>query len=175
MASFVQRMVGAAKLDVATYEEVEGDTRATGQALFVVFLSSLAIIIRNIGAGPAEILVGFLGGLLGWGTWIVLVWIVGVKLMPEPATKSNVGELIRTTGFAAAPGLLRIFGLIPLLGLPVLTVVWLWTLATMVVGVRQALDYRSTARAIAVCVIGFIGQLGVLYLEWLLFRTAAAV
>ena len=175
MASFVQRMIGAAKLNAATYEEVEGDVGATGQALVVVFLSALAIIIGNIGTGQVNQLASFVGGLLGWGTWIFLVWFVGVKLMPEAATKSDVGELIRTTGFAATPGLLRVFGVVPLLGWLVVIVAWLWTLAAMVVAVRQALDYRSTARAIAVCVIGFIGQLAVLYLEGKVLNTAMAV
>jgi hypothetical protein len=175
VATFVQRMVGAAKLNPATYEEVEGDTGATGQALVVVFLSALAIIIGNIGTGQVNVFANFVGGLVGWGTWIFLVWFVGVKLMPEPATKSDVGELIRTTGFAATPGLLRVFGVIPFLGWVVVIAAWLWTLAAMVVAVRQALDYQSTARAIAVCVIGFIGQLAVLYLEWKLLSTAMAV
>jgi Yip1-like protein len=175
VASFVDRMVGAAKLNAATYEEVEADIGATGQALIVVFISALAIIVGNLGTGQMNIFASFLGGLLGWGTWILVVWVVGVKLMPEPATKSNPGELIRTTGFAATPGLLRVFGVIPLLGWLVVIVAWLWTLAAMIVAVRQALDYQSTARAVAVCVIGFIGQLGVLYLEWWLLRTAMSV
>jgi hypothetical protein len=95
--------------------------------------------------------------------------------MPEPATKSDVGELVRTTGFAATPGLLRVFGVIPMLGWLVVIAAWLWTLAAMVVAVRQALDYQSTARAVAVCVIGFIGQLAVLYLEWKVLSTVMAV
>ena len=36
MANFIDRMVGAAKLNVGVYEEVEADTGATGQAMGVV-------------------------------------------------------------------------------------------------------------------------------------------
>ena len=32
----------------------------------------------------------------------------------------------------------------------------IWMLATMVVAVRQALDYRRTARAVAVCGLGWV-------------------
>ena len=39
MASFTERMMGAAKLDVHVYEEVEADTSATGQAMGVVLLA----------------------------------------------------------------------------------------------------------------------------------------
>ena len=172
MGSLFRRMVGAAKLQVATYEEVEADRKATAQALFVVLLSAVAIMIGDIRPGEVHLIVNLVGGLLGWVTWVVLVWLVGVKLLPEAETRSDVGELIRTTGFAATPGILRVLGIVPLLGWVVVIVAWLWTLAAMVVGVRQALDYKSTWRAVAVCVIGFMGQLLVIYLEWLVLRTA---
>ncbi len=76
--------------------------------------------------------------------------------MPEPQTKSDVGELLRTIGFSSAPGVLRIFSFIPLLGGFVSAVVFIWMLATMVVAVRQALDYTSTGRAAAVCIISWV-------------------
>jgi 1-acyl-sn-glycerol-3-phosphate acyltransferase len=172
MGSLFRRMVGAAKLQVATYEEVEADRKATAQALFVVLLSAAAIMIGDIRPGEVHLIANLVGGLLGWMTWVLLVWVVGVKLLPEAETRSDVGELIRTTGFAATPGILRVLGIVPMLGWVVVIVAWLWTLAAMVVGVRQALDYKSTWRAVAVCVIGFVGQLLVIYLEWMVLRTA---
>ena len=60
-----------------------------------------------------------------------------------------------TTGFATAPGLLRLFGVLPGVTIPAFAITSVWMLAAMVVGVRQALDYTSTARAIAVCAIGW--------------------
>ena len=42
MASLTRRMLGAAKLDPATYEEVESDATATPQAMLVVVLANLA-------------------------------------------------------------------------------------------------------------------------------------
>ena len=66
------------------------------------------------------------------------------------------GELLRTTGFAAAPGMLRIFGIVPGLTGLVFFVASLWMLAAFVVAVRQALDYTSTGRAVAVCLIGWL-------------------
>ncbi len=51
--NFVMRLIGAAALDTAIYEEVEADRTATGQALGVVLLSSLAAVIgaRGLGGG----------------------------------------------------------------------------------------------------------------------------
>ena len=103
MASFIERMLGAAKLDVHTYEEVEADTGATAQALAVVVLSSIALGIGSIQAGGG-LLGGALAALVGWVVWASLVYLIGTKLLPEPQTHSDVGELLLTTGFSASPG-----------------------------------------------------------------------
>jgi len=155
MATFVQRMVGAAKLDVHTYEEVEADTTALGQSLGVVVLSSLAAGV-SAGHGVRGLVVGSVAALLGWFVWAFVTYFIGTKLLPEPQTKSDVGELLRTTGFASSPGILRVFGFVPMLGwlLGIITAVWM--LVAMVVAVRQALDYTSTGRAIGVCLIGWL-------------------
>ncbi|MFB3126028.1 MAG: YIP1 family protein, partial [Candidatus Acidiferrales bacterium] len=94
------------------------------------------------------------GALIGWFLWAFVTYLVGTKILPEPQTRSDVGELLRTIGFSASPGVLFILvvvpGLGPLIGLGVLV----WMLVAFVVAVRQALDYRSTGRAVAVCLIG---------------------
>ena len=165
MSTFVKRMIGAASLDVPTYEEVEADTTATTQAMGVVVLSSLA---QGIGfvtqGGGVGFIVGAIGALIGWIIWAFLVYLIGTKLLPEPQTRSDLGELLRTTGFAAAPGLLRVLGVIPLLGGLIMPAVTIWMLIAMVIAVRQALDYKSTFRAVGVCLMGWI--VFVLILVW---------
>jgi hypothetical protein len=92
--------------------------------------------------------------LIAWAAWALITFEIGVRLMPQPQTRSNVGELLRTIGFATAPGCLRVLGVLPGVAIPVFAVTTIWMLATMVVAVRQALDYRSTGRALAVCGLG---------------------
>jgi len=167
MASFVERVIGAAKLDAQTYEEVEADKGAIGQALTVVVLSSIA---GGIGAaagqgeatGTAMVILAVVYtiiDLIGWFIWAFLTFLIGTKLMPEPQTQSDMGELLRTTGFSAAPGMLKVLGVIPFVGVVVRIVVYVWMLAAFVVAVRQALDYQSTGRAVVVCLIGWVVQL----------------
>jgi hypothetical protein len=156
MTNFVDRMIGAAKLDLRIYEEVEADTDATGQAMGVVILSSIAQGIGNISYGPRVLISGTLFALIGWVVWASLTFVIGTRILPEPQTRSDVGELLRTMGFASSPGLLRVLGIIPILGRLVLFLILIWMLITMIIAVRQALDYRSTGRAITVCVIGFV-------------------
>jgi len=160
MNGLIDRMIRAAKLDPTLYEEVEADTDALGQAAIVVVLASLAAGIGSLSAaGPQGLILGAVASLIGWGLWAALTYLIGAKLLPEPQTRADIGELLRTLGFAGAPGVLRVFGAIPFLGTIVAILASFWMLAAMVVAVRQALDYTSTGRAVAVCLIGFAVQM----------------
>ena len=159
MAGLIERMVRAAKLDAALYAEVEQDEGSLNQAVGVVVISAVA---AGIGAAGIGGLLGLVGGalaaLVGWFIWAFTAHFVGTRLLPEPQTRADLSQVLRTTGFAAAPGVIRILGIVPLLGTIVNFAASLWMLAAFVVAVRQALDYQSTGRAVAVCVIGWILQ-----------------
>ncbi|NIR47052.1 hypothetical protein GWO43_01055 [candidate division KSB1 bacterium] len=157
MANLQNRMLRAAKLDVNLYEEVEADTTATGQAMLVVVLSSVAAGIASIGeTGIGGIVAGTIAALIGWFIWAFLTYFIGTRLLPESQTSADLGELLRTIGFSSSPGLIRIVGIIPGLHLLVSLAAMIWMLIAMVIAVRQALDYTSTFRAVGVCFIGFI-------------------
>ena len=165
MTPFVDRMIRAAKLDVNVYEEVEADKGAMGQATGVVVLSSLAGGIEFMQeAGLIGLLIGTVGSLLGWYIWAFMTYVIGTKLLPEPGTRADYGELLRTIGFSSAPGLIRIFAIIPGLGTPINLLSSIWMLVAMVIAVRQALDYQSTYRALGVCLIGWLVQIVILAL-----------
>jgi hypothetical protein len=160
MALFVDRMIRAAKLDVNLYEEVEADKGAMGQAMGVVILSSVAAGIGNSGAaGIKGLVLGTIVALAGWFIWAFLTYYIGTKLLPEPQTKADYGELLRTIGFSSSPGVLRVLGIIPMLGNILNLIIGIWMLVAMVIAVRQALDYKSTWRAVGVCLIGWIVQM----------------
>ena len=159
MSSFSDRLIGAAKLDVKMYEEVEADRSALNQAMSVVILSSVAAGIGIIGtAGFKGILMGTIVALIAWFVWAYLTYFIGTKILPEPQTKADLGELLRTIGFSSSPGLIRVLGIIPGLSFLVYSVAGIWMLVAMVVAIRQALDYHSTWRAVGVCIVGWIIQ-----------------
>lgn len=163
MTPFVNRMIRAAKLDAQLYEEVEADQSAMSQATTVVLLSSFA---GGIGfmqdAGLMGLAIGMVGSLIAWYIWAFITYIIGTKLLPESETRSDVGELLRTIGFSSAPGILRIFAIIPGIGGIVYILANVWMLVAMVIAVRQALDYHSTYRAIGVCLLGWIAQAAII-------------
>ena len=163
MTGLMTRMIRAAQLDAALYEEVEADPHTLGQATLVVVLSSLAAGIGSQGvAALGEMLLMTLAALLGWYVWAYLTYFIGTRWLPGVRTEADWGQLLRTIGFSSAPGLVQVIGVI----LPegggkevLFLAIALWMLVAMVIAVRQALDYDSTARAVGVCAIGWVIQL----------------
>jgi hypothetical protein len=165
MSSIQDRMIRAAKLDVDLYEEVEADRDALGQAMMVVVLSAVAAGIGSLGSGnPMGIVAGTIAALVGWLVWALLTYFIGTRLLPEPQTRADYAEMLRTIGFASSPGVIRILGIIPGLSGLIFLVAGVWMLVAMVIAVRQALDYTSTGRAVGVCLIGWLVQLLILVL-----------
>jgi hypothetical protein len=176
MNVFVDRMVRAAKLKPGLYEEVENDPTSITQAMGVVLLSSVAAGVGAIyQGGIAGLVFGILAALAGWFIWAFLTYYIGTKLLPEPQTKADYGELLRTIGFSSSPGIIRVIGIIPGLSGLVFMIAGIWMLVAMIIAVRQALDYRSTWRAVAVCLIGWIIQALFLALVFSLFGTPEQV
>ncbi len=160
MTNFSNRIIRAARLDVTLYEEVEADKSALGQAMGVVVLSSVAAGIGTASRGGLlGMLMGVIIALVGWYIWAYLTYFIGTRLLPEPQTKADHGELLRTIGFSSSPGLIRVLGIIPGMGSIVYPIAAIWMLVAMIIAVRQALDYSSTLRAIGVCAIGWIVQI----------------
>lgn len=159
MASLTERMIRAAKLDPDIYEEVEEDSNAMGQAVAVVVMSSVAAGIGASQFNLMALVLGVIVALAGWYIWAFLTYFIGTRILPEPQTHADLGQMLRTIGFASSPGLIRVFMFLPVLGGFVAVIAWFWMLAAMVVAVRQALDYQSTGRALGVCLIGWLIQI----------------
>ena len=138
----------------------------------VVVLSSLAAGVGALSLGASNFLMAPILSLISWYVWAYLIYFIGVKLFPEPNTKADHGELLRTIGFSSAPGLIRIFGFTP----DLMTITFIgggiWMLVAMIIAVRQALDYESTWRAIGVVIIGFLVQAIVLIMLIRIFGPA---
>jgi hypothetical protein len=158
------RMWRAARLDPRVYEEVEADTGATVQASGVVVMAAVAAGLGSGGGSLGRLLVGTLAALVGWYLWAYLIYWIGTRLLPEPGTRATHGEILRTVGFASAPGLIRVLGVVPVLRGLVFVVAGIWMLVATVVAVRQALDYSTTWRALGVSLIGWLVQALVLAL-----------
>jgi hypothetical protein len=164
MASLQERMIGAMKGDVKTFQEIEADPTAIGQAVTVIVIASLAALIGNIfrngiGFGIMQMIMA----LIGYAIWSILIVLIGTKVMPEPTTKADFQEAFRVIGFTASPGVLNVLAIIPFLGPLISFVISLWMLVIGVIAVREVLDYSNTGRAIIVCLIALLVYLCVLF------------
>ena len=168
--TMLQRMIGAAMFNSATYEEIEADRNALGKAILVVVLVTVCGIVGGIidgligggglGGLVRGIIVGLLFGIVRWALWVTVLNFVGGKMLRTSDTETNWSEIGRVLGYAYTPGVLSLLIFIPVVGVILSFVGIVWTLAAVVVGARQALDFDSTGRAIAAvllsAVIGFI-------------------
>jgi hypothetical protein len=159
--TFGDRVVGALKLDANTFEDIERDPNAMGQAIGIIALAALAGNLGQIWRlGFGVMLIGVCSSLIGYVLWSVVVWLAGTKLMPDPATKADFPETFRTVAFAASPGLLGVVSIVPFLGwfvmLLLTPIILIWSMAAMVVAVRSVLDYSETFKAVIVVLIGFV-------------------
>lgn len=158
----IGRMLGAARLSSATYEDVENDGSATLQALLIVIAVTIASFVGRLLSGGDDINVitalieGLVLGVAGWAIWALVTWMVGATILKTPETEADWGQLARGLGFAQTPKLLYVFVFVPYVGGVIGLVAFIWSFACMIVAVRQCLDYTSTLRAFFVILISFI-------------------
>ncbi len=160
---FVRRFMGALALDPATFEDVEADRTAGGQAALVVLLTCLAGGFAVAGSSQLTVtmfIAGLTATLGAWVVWALLITTIGTLVVPEPTTNSRPAELLRTMGFAAAPGVFLAFAAMRAAAPFAVALATLWMVAATVLAVRQALDYRSLARAVVVCVAAWLVAFG---------------
>lgn len=165
MTLLFRRFVGALALSPAAFEDIEADGLAAMQSVIVVLAACLAGGFGAIGFGAVGA-TGFVAGavmVLGaWLVWVGVIAAIGTSSLAEPQTRSNVRELLRVLGFAAAPGVFLAFAAMRTAAPIVIVIVAAWMTAAAVIGVRQALDYRHTGRAVAVCVIASVLSFGMM-------------
>ncbi len=156
----LMRMLGAARLDPHTFEDVEHDSSATWQAILVVIIVSFAGAIGGILAGDGDIvrglIFGVVRGVVSWAVWAGVAMLIGTTILKTASTHADWGQVARGTGFAQTPGVFSILVFIPSVGPYLAFAIFLWQLAAMIISLRQTLDYDSVWRAFFVVLIALI-------------------
>jgi hypothetical protein len=156
-SSYIDRLRGALMLDARTYRDVEQDTDANGQAALTVVLAALAAgigyllsrdLVQNV-VGTA------LSSLLQWIIFSFVAYYVGASLFSTGQTSVTPGQVLRTIGFAQAPKLLLVLGIIPILGWIVGLIVFFWFIAAAIVALREAFEF-DTGRAIGTGLVALV-------------------
>lgn len=179
--TMVNRMIRAAMLDVNFYEEVEADTTLNQEALMVVILVSIAggigaflggLISGSIVGAIIGLIVIVIIGVINYYIWAYVTHFVGTNFFQGTA---DVGEMLRTLGYASSPRVLGILSFIPCIGWLVALVGAVWALVAAVVAVRQALDFDDTVKAIITVIIGWVIILIIQIVLTLIFGAAFGI
>jgi hypothetical protein len=173
-SSFVERVIGAIRLDPATYEEVEHDTDATWQAALVVAVAAVFSGVGSTGGRTQDLISGVLTAVIFWAIFALFAYLVGVYLLKSPQTSATFGEVLRALGFSYAPSLVAILGLIPGIGFLFILIAGIWSLIASVIALRQSLEV-STGRAVAIAVVAFLAMVVVLAIIAAVFGIGIAV
>jgi Yip1-like protein len=149
--TLMERLIAALRLDLPLYQQVSADGRATRQAFIVVLLAGVSNglgLVRRLGrVGPWA---GVGAALAGWFLFAGVIFVIATVLRH----RRNGRSLLRALGFANAPGVLLIVGIVPALGAVVRTVVVLWLVATTAVAVQAVYDVPRR-RAWIISITGF--------------------
>ena len=164
MNQFIRRSIGALALNPATFEEIEADPRALVEAGVVILAVCLAGGFATMSwdqLNATAYMAGVVATILAWSVWVTMIRLIGTGLMRERNTRSNTAELMRTLGYASAPGTLLAFAMIRPAAPLVFAVVGVWMVAGAIVATRQALDFKSTLRAVMTCLAAWLLSFGV--------------
>jgi len=153
--SILDRAQRVSMLELPVYRAIERDPGATREAAIVVAVVAVASAIGSAGDEGGRILVSLVGAFLGWLVLSGTTYFFGTAIFGTPTTQVTMESLLRTLGYAQAPGVLAIFGIIPLFGWMLVLVGGLWSVATAVVAIRETLRL-STMRAVLIAIIALI-------------------
>lgn len=162
-SSFVDRIIGAVRLDAATYEEVEHDSSATWQAVAVVAVVSILSGIGSTRDGTGGLVGGVIAAIVFWAIYALFVYLVGVYILRSPETSATFEQVLRPLGFSYAPSALAVLGLVPGVGGLIVLIASIWSLVASIVAIRQSLEV-STGRAVAIAIVAFLAMVVVLVL-----------
>ncbi len=159
--SLIQNMIRAAKLDVDFFNAVEHDESKNSEALLVVIIAAVASAIgsgagglfaRGLMSGLLWAIFGLLSVIIGYYLWSYLTYFIGVNLFGGEA---EVGEVLRTIGYAQSPRVLSVLSFIPCLGWAISLAASIWALIAGIIAIREAMDF-DTGKAVLTVFIAWL-------------------
>ena len=150
-------IIRSIKLDKSLYK----DPNTFGE--FSLYYAGLIMVLDGIAGAIAlstlyktNIIFSGVTALLSWIVWGTLIYVIGIKLFPDPGTNASFKKILITVGFAHAPGLFRFFVFMPSLVVPIVFLTQFWIFASLIIGVREILNFKSNFKSAGVITIAFL-------------------
>lgn len=153
----LDRAMRVIRLDLPAYRDIELDKKATTEAAIVVGVVALATAIGSLRGEDwfLNAIIGLVGTFLSWVVFAASTFFFGRNVFGVPASEISVEGLMRTQGYAHAPGVLGVLGFIPGLGWIAVLVAGIWSLVTAIIAIRESLNV-GTGKAI---LVGFVAAI----------------
>lgn len=152
---FLQRVLGAVRLEPGAWEDIARDPSALGQAGVVVVGATLASSLVDAAAGVAsrDVVTGVLATICSWPLVAACAW-AAARVLGHPV---GFATSLRMVGFAMAPLALNALAAIPVPHLQAVVRLLAWALffAALVAAMRQVLRVE-TMRAVLVCTLAIL-------------------
>ena len=157
---FLYNVYRSIRLDKNLYKEPKNfENISLLYAAIIVILCGLAgglaknsvVQFSNLGLIPTtNIIVSAFANIFPWLIWTFLIYVIGVKIFPETKTSADFKKILITVGYAQAPCLFRFFTYIPEIIVPIILLTEIWFLVSLIVGVREILNYNSSIKSTGV-------------------------
>jgi hypothetical protein len=169
------RILRAIRLDPTVYREIAEDEGAMSQAaIIVIVVSLLSAIGSSIAADNfiTTMIVSWITAIvIGWIGWAILTYFVGSTLF---GGRSSIAEMMRVLGFASAPRLLGIFGIIPCLGWIAALIGAILSFIAGFIAVRESMEFDS-GKAILTVLISWVISFAITFAVGLITAGGMAV
>jgi hypothetical protein len=161
MASFQDRIVGAAKAQPSTFAEVMADPSALTQAAVIVAVGAISGALGNLFrwgmiGGVTSVILSPVTSLIGWVVGGAVLWVVGTKVITGARTTTDLPQTLRTIGFAQVPMLAGILAVIPILGPLVSLVLALYAFYLALIATRELFGYPDLVKAFLAVLIAAV-------------------
>lgn len=164
MPPIFMHMFQAAKLDPQFYDQLKTRVDLHRQSIWVMAIYLMMASMGIMWQGGGKAVNAYLGcALIAWYVWAFTVFYVSKRFI---ATESNLDRkaVMRVMGFATAPGVLGILGIIPNLTGPVWVLMSAWMVTAASIGLQRILGQATVGPSAMVC-----------FISWLLATTVQGV
>lgn len=157
MKILFERMLRAIKLDQGFFEEIAADPSVQPQSVWAVAIYALATAFGFFSTvGGTAVNIALITTMLAWYAWAFSIFYFGSRLFREGREHADRKRVMRVVAFAAAPGLIRLLGIIPKTTIVLMVVSSIWIVVAAVIGLKQVFSRTATAKIAIVTVVTWL-------------------
>ena len=114
------------------------------------FIETLSTIYGISNISGTSLFGAVFSSIVGWIIWAVLLYVIGAKLFSETNTVVNFKNILIVVGYGHSPGIFRFFAVVPDLLIPIILITEFWIIASITIGIKETLCFRSNFKSLGV-------------------------